>query len=165
MSENISQFQQYFINLVSERDPLVLAHFRPPFLFSVCKESFSHLAFSLLCQCLCAWSHFFPAPPTHWTSMDIFYIWYRKYKRTMWPDEPLSLSFSFGQFHPLPPVAYCKKKPMKGFLSRQRRVLLTPPHLSSTSAILWAPSLQAFRRAKLQQSDLLPAASRDRDGG
>lgn len=56
---------------------------------------------------------------------------------------------------------------MKGFLSGQRRVLLTPlpSHLTSTLAILRAPSLQALRRAKLQQSDLLPAVSRDGDGG
>ncbi|TNN52766.1 Zinc finger protein 385B [Liparis tanakae] len=34
-----------------------------------------------------------------------------------------------------------------------------PPHLAFTFAILRAPSLRAFRRAKLQQSDLLPAVS------
>ena len=51
---------------------------------------------------------------------------------------------------------------MKGFLAGGGRGEAPPPHQphhhpnpTPTLAFLWAPSLRAFRRAKLQQSDLL----------
>lgn len=56
----------------------------------------------------------------------------------MLPEEPLFL------FYPLSLLAnfalfsqwLIVKRPMKGFLSGHRQVLLTPPHLASTLAIL-----------------------------
>lgn len=73
------------------------------------------------------------------------------------------IPFHSAKFYPFHPAA-ASKKPHERLSFQPEKRPCNSSHLTSTLAFFWSPSLQAFGRSKLQQSDLLPTTSKGRNG-